>query len=236
MQQCKTISFANVKEEVDHCTHWWPAPVCLGASPVRWWGGGRSICRLPSLRMSGCLSAGPESWRTVLMWAGGLSAPSLGNGFPPCYWPAAMTALCTGTYWLHRWDGGLRPLWVPPCGSRWSLPGRLKGKHRCIGEGDVNIMWAVTDVWWMSPLCFLTWEYGSCQVPETRRADSADPPFFLTFDDNAEWLLWVKAASGIQWKGLLFTLATWNFPWKRLESFLMPDSVYLSRTPQGLPK
>ncbi len=59
---------------------------------------------------------------------------------------------------------------------------------------------------------------------------------FATCDDNDEWLLWIKAASGLQWKGFLFTLAIWNFPWKRLESFLMADSVYLSRTPQGLPK
>lgn len=61
-------------------------------------------------------------------------------------------------------------------------------------------------------------------------------PISVTFGDNVEWLLWVKAASGIQWKGFLFTLAIWNFPWKRLESFLMADSVYLSRTPQGLQK
>lgn len=59
---------------------------------------------------------------------------------------------------------------------------------------------------------------------------------FLTLDDNLEWLLWAKAVSGIQWKAFIFTLAIWNFPWKWLESFLMVDSVYLSRTPQGLPK
>lgn len=69
--------------------------------------------------------------------------------------------------------------------------------------------------------------------PDTRGADSST---FLTFNDNAEWLLWTKTASGIQWKGFLFTLAIWNFPWKRHESFLMADSVYLYRTPQGLQK
>lgn len=50
----------------------------------------------------------------------------------------------------------------------------------------------------MSDLHFSTCDCGSCKVSETRRPDSTDPPFFLTFDDNAEWLLWVKAASGIE--------------------------------------
>lgn len=105
-------------------THWWRPPVCPGASPARWWGGGRSICRPRSLWLWGCLATAPESWRTALMWAAEYS--SCATGRPPCRWLVAMTAPCTGTYWPNRWGGGLRPLWPPPAAVHWSLQGRLR--------------------------------------------------------------------------------------------------------------
>lgn len=115
-----------------------------------------------------------------------------------------------------------------------ALPGRLQLVYT---EALWDVCGKRSKAWWgeftellfdgKKPSQFLV------MTPDTSGADSST---FLTFDDNVEWLLWAKTASGIQWKGFLFTLAIWNFPWKRPESFLMADSVYLYRTPQGLPK
>lgn len=237
--------FIDVAGRLDHkvpTTHLWPPPVCPGVSPVRWWGGGRSICRLQSLWLSGCLATGPESWRTLLTWAADYSGQGCGNVRPLCHSPVAMTTRYTGTYWPHRWDGGLHPLLVPPSDSHWSLLGRLRGTEKRWKDGLMGKkIWTKYKPSLISCLMNKTSQFLNMRMWILSGALNQESWFdrssiFVTFDDNVEWLLWVKAASGIQWKGFLFTLAIWNFPWKRLESFLMADSVYLSQTPQGLPK
>lgn len=106
-------------------THLWPPPVCPGVSPVPWSGGGRSIGILPSLWLLGCLATGPGDWNTPPRWAADRSGQARS---PLSRSPVATTALCTDTYWPRRWGGGLRPLWVPPSGSHWSLLWRLRVK------------------------------------------------------------------------------------------------------------